>query len=132
MTKRYNTALTNTIVSVFESTFEGGTLEIYDGAQPTTGDDAATGTLLATITLPADAFTTASGGAIAKQGTWEDTVDTSGTAGWARLSNAGGTDSMDLAITGTGGGGEIELDNTSLVAGGIVSVSTFGITQPAA
>lgn len=131
MTLRYNTALTNTIVSAFESTFEGGNLEIYSGAQPATGDTAASGTLLATIPLPADAFTTASGGQISKQGTWEDTVDTSGTAGWARLSNSAGTDSMDLNVTATGGGGEIELDSTSLVAGGIVSVSTFNITQPA-
>ena len=130
MALRYSTTLANSIVSAFETAFEGGNLKIYSGAQPADGDTAASGTLLATIPVPADGFTTAASGVISKQGTWEDTVDTSGTAGWARLEDSGASQNMDMAVTSTGGGGEIELDSTSLVAGGVVTVSTFSITQP--
>lgn len=128
MSIQYNVDLANTLVSSFE-VFEGGTLEIRDGSQPASADDSATGTLLATITLPSDAFTAASGGSIGKNGTWDDTVDASGTAGYGRMI-AGSGEVMDLNITETGGGGEMELDNTSLVQGGVVTVSTFNVTQP--
>jgi len=128
MALRYNTALINELVSTFEG-FEGGDLEIYTGTQPATANTAASGTLLATIVLPADAFNAASGGVLSKNGTWDDTVDATGTAGWARLSN--GAISMDMNITATGDGGEITLDNISLITGGTVTVSTFNITQPA-
>lgn len=130
MALRYDDGLINELVSAFE-VFEGGELEIYTGSQPASANDAPTGTLLATIALPVDAFGAASGGVLSKNGTWNDTVDATGTAGWARMKDSGGTINMDMAVTATGGGGEIELDSTSLVAGGIVTVSTFTITQPA-
>lgn len=61
--------------------FDSGVLEIRSGAAP--GPNAAdAGTLLASITLPADAFGAAAAGAMAKAGTWQDaSANGTGTAG---------------------------------------------------
>lgn len=115
-------------------------LEIRSGAQPLTADLAPTGTILASITLPNPAFSaTASPGATtAKAGTWQDlSADATGTAGYFRFRAAGdaGTTNntdrrIDGAITITGGGGEIELQNLSLAIGQQVTVTTATFTQP--
>ena len=80
-----------------------GVLMLYSGAQPTTADNAATGTLLAVITLGGGAFTdgattnglllgrssvwTAAGRAIGMPtgATWSCVAGATGTIGWARL-----------------------------------------------
>ena len=38
---------------------------------------------------------------------------------------------IDGNITGTGGGGDMELDDTSIVSGGVISVTSWTITMPA-
>jgi len=119
--------------------FDSGVLEFRTGSQPTTADDAPTGTLLASMTLPADAFGASSAGAVAKAGTWQDaSADNAGTAGWFRLresGDGGGSSSTDRridgAITATGGGGQIELNNVVIAAGQQVTQDTFAVTQPA-
>ncbi len=59
MTIRESTALRNHLLSggSFRSAFDGGTLEIYSGAQPATADLAPTGTKLVTITYASGART---------------------------------------------------------------------------
>lgn len=114
------------------STFYGsGTLKIYTGSQPATADTAVTGTLLCTITLPATPFAASSGGVIAKSGTWSGTAGATGTAGYFRILTSGASFPLDGAITGTGGGGELELANTSITSGQTVTITSFTITQPA-
>lgn len=138
-----STALRNVIANAVGNAgaginFDGGILEIRSGAAP--GPDAlAAGTVLATITLPADAFGAASSGAIAKLGTWEDTAaDAAGTAAHFRLRQSGDTNAASTAderiegtVTATGGGGDMELDNTSIASGQTVTISTFTLTMPA-
>lgn len=135
-----NATARNTLLdSGFQSVFNSGTLRIYSGSKPATANLAPTGTLLAAITLPADAFAAAASGAIAKSGTWQDTsADGTGTAGWFRLSAASDDLSLDGAfaridgtVTATGGGGDLTLDNTSIAAAQSVTISTFTITAPA-
>src|SRR3954469_8550000 len=113
MTIRLTNSAKNAILDTgFDAIFNSGILEIRSGAQPASADNAATGTLLASMTLPADAFAAASGGSKAKLGTWQDTsADNAGTAGWYRLkqsTDAGSTDGtderMDGSVTATGGG----------------------------
>lgn len=119
--------------------FDSGVLEFRTGAQPALADDAPTGTLLVSMTLPADAFGASAAGAVAKAGTWEDpSADAGGTAGWFRLKAVGdgGLSSavdrrMDGNITATGGGGNLELDNVVIGAGQQVTQTTFTVTQPA-
>jgi hypothetical protein len=100
------------------------TLQLYSGTQPTSADDAATGTLLATITLPGTPFGAASGGTVSKSGTWSGTISTGGTFGWARLSN-GSTKRIDMNTT------EMVFDSNTFVQGGTVTVSTFTYSVPA-
>lgn len=115
------------------SAFDNGVLEIRTGAQPADADTAASGTVLVTINLPADAMGVSSSGVIAKSGTWQDlTADASGEAGWFRIRNAGDTLRLDGTITSTAvGTGDMLLDNTNIAAGQQVTVSTFSLTDPA-
>jgi len=71
------------------------------------------------------------GSTLTKAGTWEDTsANATGTAGWWRITGTGPSN-IDGSITGTGGGGDMELDDTSIVTGGTVTVSTVSIAVPA-
>lgn len=118
--------------------YDSGVLEYRTGAQPASADDAPTGTVLATIALPADAMAAAASGAVAKSGTWQDTAaDASGTAGWARLrtSGDGGGSSttdrrIDFSVSESGGGGDLILDNTDIGVGQQVVQNTFTYTEP--
>lgn len=118
-----NTTFKNTILDGFDSAFNSGTLEIRTGSAPGAGN-AATGTVLATITLPADAFAAASGGTKAKSGTWQDaSADATGTAGHWRMT--GGSNIVEGTVTATGGGGDMELDSTSITSGQTVTITAF-------
>lgn len=133
-----NAGLDSGIGPLFDS--GPGRINVYTGAQPASANDAATGTLLATLTLSSDAFAAASGGSIAANSITSDTsADASGVPGYIRIyrtgdtapgSAAGTTDrriDMDVGdeITFSGlVGGEI-------VAGGTVAISSLSITLPA-
>lgn len=118
--------------------FDSGILEIRTGAAPGP-DAAATGTVLATITLPADAFGASSTGTCSKSGTWQDaSADNTGTAAHWRLRQSGdangasSTDErMEGDITVTSGGGSMELDNLSINSGQQVTITQFDVTVPA-
>lgn len=101
-------------------------LKIRSGAPPGIGS-ADSGTVLATLTLPSDWMAAASGGSKAKSGTWEDTAaDAAGTAGHFRIYKSDGTtQQMEGTVTGTGGGGDMELDNVSIEAGQQITITTF-------
>lgn len=118
-----NTTFKNTILDGFDSAFNSGTLEIRTGTAPGAGN-AATGTVLATITLPADALAAASGGTKGKNGTWQDaSADATGTAAHWRMT--GGSNIVEGTVTATGGGGDMELDSTSITAGQTVTITSF-------
>lgn len=116
--------------------FDSGVLEIRSGAAP--GPNAAdAGTLLASITLPADAFGAAAAGAMAKAGTWQDaSANGTGTAAHFRIKQSGdtggATGSTDERIEGTvgEGSGDISLDNTDIAAGQQVTITTFTLNEP--
>lgn len=117
--------------------FDSGILEIRSGAAPGP-DAAATGTVLATITLPADAFAAAATKSMAKAGTWQDaSADATGTAAHFRLRQTGDTNGatgttderIEGTVTITGGGGDMELDNTSIASGQQVTINTFTLNH---
>lgn len=67
-------------------------LEIRSGAPPADCATAGSGTVLATINLPADWMNGASTGTKTKLGTWQDAAaDSAGTAGHFRLYNSQAT-----------------------------------------
>lgn len=121
-----NNALANALLDRLDTEFPASSLlQIRSGAKPG-AENAAGGTLLAEITLPATPWAAASGGSKAKSGTWEDaSADATGTAGHYRLKNAGDTRRIDGSVTGTGGGGDLELNSTSITAGQAVTINTF-------
>lgn len=98
MAERLNAAARNLQADSIGTDLNSGTMEIRTGAQPASGDDAASGTLLVTINLPADAFDAAVAGVAVKAGTWTGTAVATGVAGWYRKKNSGATRNYDGAI----------------------------------
>lgn len=109
-----------------------GTIAIYSGAQPASADDPPAGTLLVTIPLAAPAFTSGTPGVGNLASTPRTANATAtGTAGWARLSDAGSNRVMDVSVTATGAGGDIELSSTAVVSGQAVTLTGGTFTIPA-
>lgn len=108
-------------------------LRIYDltAGAPANCAAAITGTLIAEMTLPSDWMAAAGSGAKAKAGTWQDTsANNAGTADFFRIWDSGGsTCHLQGTVTPTGGGGDMELDNTSVSAGQQVTITTFTLTD---
>lgn len=106
-------------------------LAIRSGAPPATCATADSGTVLATLSLPADWMAAAGSGTKAKSGTWSDTsADASGTAAHFRIYDSGGTTChIQGTVTVTGGGGDLTLDSVSITAGQVVTIATFTLTD---
>jgi hypothetical protein len=116
----------------------GGTscsLEIRSGTQPANCAAAGSGSVLATMNLPTDWLAAASSGSKAIAGTWQDaTADAAGTAGHFRIYSSqatkdGTTCIIQGSITATSGGGDMEIDNTSIALNQQVTVTTFTLTD---
>lgn len=108
------------------------TLRIRSGAKPTATTDARTGTVLATIVLPADWLTAADASAIKSlSGTWSDNAaDAAGTAGYFDITAADATVDMQGTVTATGGGGDMEVDNTIFAVGQAFVITAFSLAEP--
>lgn len=106
-------------------------LKIRTGAPPANCAAADSGTVLATLSLPADWMAGASGGTKALAGTWQDaSADAAGTAAHFRLYASDGTTChAQGTVTATGGGGDMTVDNTNFAAGQSFSVSSFTLTE---
>jgi hypothetical protein len=126
MALQFAAALRNPILDVIETTI--GTaplLKCYTGTLPGVGN-AATGTLLYSITCPSDWMNAASAGSKTKLGTWNDTsADASGTPGYFRLNTSADTPQIE----GSAGVSSGDLSHDATVSlGGTVTVSTFTLT----
>lgn len=105
-------------------------LQIRSGAQPANCAAAASGTLLAELTLPSDWMGAASSGSKALAGTWQGSGAAAGTAAHFRIvDNAGTTCHMQGTVTATGGGGDMTLDNVSIASAQVVTISSFSLTD---
>lgn len=125
---KYSTRVKNARLDAVESTIGASAImKIRTGAAPTLCSDADTGTVLATIALPADWMSAASAGSKAKLGTWSDSAaDASGTAAHFRIYASDGTTcDVQGSVTATGGGGDVTFDNIVFVAGQQVDVTSF-------
>lgn len=105
-------------------------LKIRSGSAPADVATADSGTVLATLSLPSDWMAAASGGSKAKAGTWQDSsADATGTAAHFRLYASDGTTAhAQGTVTATGGGGDMEVDNTSFASGQSFTVTSFTLT----
>lgn len=97
------------------------TMEIIDSTGPTT-----------LVTYTGVTWNAASSGQVSLGATLSDSASAGGTADTAKLyhSGASGEEITSLTVTGTGGGGDVELDNTSINSGQTVEITSGTITEP--
>jgi hypothetical protein len=131
-----NAAVDAVVDLVDIGTGANGTLAIYTGSQPADVDDAATGTKLVSIALSGTAFGAAASGSAALAGTPKSgTAIAAGTAGWFRIFDQDGETTgngiIDGSVTATGGGGDLELDNTSIASSQTVNITALTVSIPA-
>lgn len=116
-----------------QTTFNSGVLEIRDGTRPADADTAPTGTLLASMSLPADCFNAAAAGKITKLGTWQDaSANAAGTATWFRLMQTGDLETTnttderidgDVAVTSS----DLNLTTTTIAIADQVTITQFDL-----
>lgn len=127
-----STAIANAQLDCYETVIGASAiLKIRTGAPPANVAAASTGTVLATANLPSDWMGAASARTKSKSGTWEDTAaDAAGTAGHFEITASdGATVGFRGTVTATGGGGDMEVDNTVFAAGQDFIVTAFSITS---
>lgn len=133
MTLQFSVPVRNAMMNSIETEIGASAiLKIRTGAQPANCAAADSGTVLATLLLPADWMAAAAAGAKAKSGTWEDlTADNNGTAAHFRLYATDGTTCGGQgSITITAGGGDMTVDNTLFAAGQSFTITSFTLNAP--
>lgn len=132
---RLSTAARNAAVAAVAGLVDAdagaGTIKVYSGSQPASANDAATGTLLATIVLADPAFGSPATGVVTGTDPASVNAVATGTAGWCRVADNSGDTVLDGDVTATGGGGFMQLSSTSLVSGGAVDITALSLTMPA-
>lgn len=125
MTIQYSVPVNNARLDSIETTI-GATakLRLYTGSVPANCAAAATGTLVAELTLPADWMAAASAASKVKAGTWTGTASAAGVVGYFRIVDNGGT---NTGIQGTAGmsGTDMILDNNNLAISQNITVNSF-------
>jgi hypothetical protein len=115
----------------------GGTIEIRTGNAPADVETAATGTLLATLTMGSPAFASAvdvnpGARATANTITGDAAADATGTAGWFRAKNSGGVGVIQGTCGGTlqGTTGDMQFATSALQQDAVVEMVSWTITHP--
>lgn len=131
MAIKLSVSVRNARLNAIETTISTDpTLEIRSGSPPTNVDDADSGTLLATLSLPTDWMAAASGGVKGKSGTWQDSsADGTGEAGHFRIKASDTTVHIQGTVSESGGGGDMILDNTDFAAGQTFTITQFDLTD---
>jgi hypothetical protein len=129
MAFQFSTPARNAALDAIEATAgTAPTLTIRTGSVPANCAAARTGTVLATLALPSDWLTAASGGSKALSGTWQDlAADAAGTAAHFSI-DQGATCHLQGTVTATGGGGDMTLNSTSIAANQQVDITAFTLT----
>lgn len=105
-----------------------GKLRIYSGTRPANVAASITGTLLAELTCNATFAPSTSGGVLTLNAITQDaSADASGPASHFRIWQSNGTTAVIDGDVGTSGS-DLNLNSTSITAGGTVSVTSFTIT----
>lgn len=132
MAHQYSVAVNNAALDARETAIgASAVLQMRSGAPPANCAAANTGTLLATLLLPADWMVAAASVVKSKAGTWEQLTGTiGGTIGHYRIFNNGQTVChVQGTVTVTGGGGEMEVNAVVITAGQAVTVTAYSWTS---
>lgn len=129
MARQFSTAVRNAALDAMEVAIGASpTLELRTGAPPADCATADSGTVLATMALPADWLGAAVAGVKSLIGTWQDlSADAAGTVGHFRIKQ-GATCHDQGTVTITGGGGDMTIDNPVLAVAQQVSVTAYTLT----
>lgn len=129
MALQYSVTLRNNKLDQVESTAgASAVLRILTGALPANCAAAETGTIVATVVLPADWMNAAAGGTKTKLGTWQDaTADNTGTATYFRIYDSGITACHVQGSYGTSGTDMVG-DSASFTAGQSFTINSFTLT----
>jgi len=127
-------AAADAVVDRLDAGSAAGYVEIRTGAQPATGNDVASGTLLATIDLNDPAFGAAATGTATADVSPALTAAAVATAdaGWFRAYDSDDNAVIDGSVTATGGGGDMQLNTIALVTAVDVTITAWTVTMPAA
>lgn len=131
MPLKYSTAVRNAKLDAVETAIGNGPiLTIRTGAAPANPAAANSGTVLATIQLPADWMSAAANGVKNMTGSWSDSAaDAAGTAAHFRIHDSAGTVChIQGTVSGPGGGGDMIIDNPAFAAGQAFEVMSFALT----
>lgn len=128
-------AACDAIVDLLDGGAGAATVEIRSGSAPTNCEDADSGTLLAVLTCSDPAFGSAAdanpgGRATAATVTGDSSANATGTAGHFRAKDSNGVVITQGSCTATGGGGDMELNSTSIVTGVQVDITAWTFTVP--
>ncbi len=127
MALKYGAVLVNAKMNVIETTVgTGPSLLLLTGAAPANCAAATTGSTVCTITLPSDWAGAASGGTVAKNGTWSGTATGTGTVGYFRVFDSGGGTCHIQGSVGAGSG-DLSLDNNVINTSQVVTISSFNL-----
>lgn len=122
----------NAIRDAVDAGAAGGKIKIYSGTQPANADASLSGnTLLGTLTFSGTSAPNASAGVLTFSTITEDSsADATNTATWARITDSDDATVFDCDV-GTSGA-TINLNTTSIVAGGPIRITSFTLTYPGA
>lgn len=126
------TAAADAVVDLVDAGAGPGTLKIYTGAQPATGDTEGSGTLLATIAWADPAFGAAAAGVATATDPAAVTASGTGTAASFVVEDSTGANVFNGTVTATGGGGDLQVASTAFATGITVDITAFTYTQPGA
>lgn len=132
MAIQFSVAVRNARLDAIETAIGASAiLRIRSGAVPANCAAADSGTILAEITLPANWMNDAASGQKTLAGSWQDaSANNTGTAAHFRIYDSGGVNChLQGTVTGTAGGGDMEVDNTSFNAGQQFTVTSFTLTD---
>lgn len=130
---QYSVDVNNACLDAVETTIgTAPTLELWNGTKPANCATADTGTKVATGVLPSDWLSNAASFVKSKSGTWQATGTVAAGTGtnvqYLRVTVAG-VCKMQMSVSGTGLGGDAEMDNPNVANGQIGTVSLFSISR---
>ena len=129
--------LANTMLDLITTQIDTGAgtakISVYDdtAAQPANPDTAVPGTsvLLAEFLCTDPAAAAASASTLTLSAIADDvSANNSGTALWARITSPDTNAVLDVDVSATGGGGTLQFNTATFVAGKTVSIDSFVIT----
>lgn len=132
MALRINDGLRSYIVDsgVVGAIGTAGVLKIYEGTQPGTAGDAATGNLI--VEISGISWNAATNGTAGITATKSGTAGTDGTAGWGRLSGTDGSTYILDGDCGTATTNVFQVDSVAILEDAEVTLVSASIIQPAA